>query len=471
MNQNEKNDKNSFLGEEKLGKLLAKYSIPCIISLLVTALYNIVDQIFVGNSELGYLGNAAIGVVFPVTVTALAFALCLGDGCAAYMSICQGRHNDKNEHRCVGNALSVVFVLSILLTTICALTGEPLLRMFGASDVTLEIAMDYFIIILFAFPIFMLINTMNSIIRADGSPNFALMATAVGAIFNVVLDPVFIFKLDLGIKGAAYVTVISQLISFVVSCAYFIRPKSFKLSLKSFVPNIKIIWNCIKLGVSTFVTQISIVAISLVCNTMLFKYGEQSVYGSDIAISAMSVETKVFTIVISIVSGIVTGAQPIFGYNFGAKKYDRVEKLFKFVVILTLLVTLPATAIFIFNPDLIINLFGKGTALYMEFSRMFFKIFLSLISFTSLIKVVSVFLQSVGQPIKATIISLLRDIVLFIPLAVILPTHFGLNGILYASPVADIIAMAVTLAIIVPFFKSLKKLSKGISDASQENIM
>lgn len=463
-------ENNNFLGKEKIGTLLAKYSIPCVVSLLVTSLYNIVDQLFVGNSDLGYLGNAAIGAAFPITVIALAFALCLGDGCAAYMSLAQGKHNDKSEHLCVGNALLTSFAISVVLTAVCAVYKEPLLRMFGASDLTVGMANDYFTIILAAFPVFMLVNTMNSIIRADGSPSFAFAATAIGAAFNVALDPLLIFKLNLGIKGAAYVTVISQLISFIVSFAYFFKAKSFRLTSRSFKPDAELLWSCTKFGVSSFVTQLSIVAVSLVCGRMFSKYGAMSVYGADIPVSAFGVETKIYTVIIGIVSGIVTGAQPIFGYNFGAGEYGRVRRLFKAVVLLTLAVTLPATAVFVFVPELVVNMFGKGTELYMEFSRIFLRIFLSLITFTSIIKVISVFLQSVGQPVKAAVISVLRDIALFVPLALILPRHFGINGVLYAAPIADIIAMVITLAISLPFFASMKRLSLQSKDNCAQDI-
>lgn len=460
----EQTNQNLMLGEEKISKLLVKFSIPCILSLLISALYNIVDQIFVGNSELGYLGNAATGIVFPILIIAQAFAWCIGDGSAAYLSICQGKKDTGNAHRCVGTGITITLILSVLLLVLCAVWKEPLLRLFGASDQTIGMAMEYFTIVLCFFPAFMLMNMMNAVIRADGSPAISMASMSLGAILNIILDPVFIFVLNWGIAGAAWATVIGQTVSFLVSALYFFRTKSFRLTKESFVPHFKIFSNALKLGASSFITQMSIVVISLACNIMLAKYGALSIYGQDIPISVISIETKVFTIVINIVVGIVLGGQPILGYNYGAKKYNRVKETYRTILIATLVVGVVSTLVFELCPQVIINIFGSGNdALYLEYAQRTFRIFLSLVIFTCVIKMSSIFFQAVGKPVMAVIASLTRDIVCFVPLVLLIPSiaernqaGSGINGILFAAPAADIIGMIVTVCLTIHYFKTME---------------
>lgn len=451
-----KND-NKYLGNEKISKLLIKFSIPCILSLLISSLYNIVDQIFIGNSEIGYLGNAATTVVFPITIISVAFAWCLGDGTAAFLSLCQGRNDTKNMDKSVGNSIFMSFIISIIFVIIGFLFMDKILYLFGASNVTINLARDYFIIILSAIPIYMLTNTVNSIIRADGSPAFSSISTLVGAIINIILDPIFIFVFKWGIQGAAYATIIGQFIPFIVSFSYFFRSKTFKLSLSSFKMDFKLFSNVIKLGISTFITQMSIVIISLVCNIMLSKYGALSKYGSDIPIAVIGICMKVFTIVVNIVVGIILGAQPILGFNFGAKKYDRVKKTFKLVLLFTLIVGIISTLIFELIPEVVIDLFGTEDELYMDFAVKTFRIFLMFVTFTCTIKMISIFFQAVGEPLKSAVVSLSRDIVCFVPLVIILPKFMGVYGPLWAAPIADIIGIILSAILVVIFFKKLGK--------------
>ncbi len=448
---------NAFLGEEKISRLLRKFSVPCILSLLVSALYNIVDQIFVGNSELGYLGNAATGIVFPILIIALGFAWCFGDGAAAYLSILQGRRDTAALHRCVGTGITLTLLVSVVLAVVFGVWREPLLRLFGASDATVHMAAEYFTILLWALPIYLFSNMLNSVIRADGGPVFAMASMIAGALVNIALDPLFIFGFHWGIAGAAYATVIGQFATFVLSFVYLFRTKTFRLTLKSLVPDLKAFLPAVRLGVSTFITQISIVVISLVCNTMLYRYGMQSVYGPDIPISVISIETKVFTVVINLVVGLTLGGQPILGYNYGAGNYRRVKETFLRILALTVLIGLVSTAIFEICPQLVIGIFGSGSALYDEFAQMTFRIFLSLVTFTCIIKMSSIFLQAIGQPVKAVAVSLVRDIVCFVPLVIFLPQAFGIRGALYAAPAADFIGMIVTAIVLVSFFRSLGK--------------
>ena len=455
---------NKYLGEERISRLLFKFSIPCIMGLLISALYNIVDQIFIGNSELGFLGNAATGVSFPVICIANAFAWCIGDGAASYLSICAGQRDTERAHKCVGSGITATFIISIVLTLICELFTEPLMRMFGASDQTATMAVEYFHIVAAFFPFYLLLNVMNSMIRADGSPAFAMAAMLTGAILNIILDPVFIFVLDWGIAGAAWATVIGQVASFLLCAAYFFRPKNFELTKRSFLPDGTVLGRTIALGFATFITQIAIVVMSLVCNMTLFQYGELSKYGPDIPISVFSIQTKVYTIVCNIVTGIVLGGQPIFGYNYGARKFDRVRETYRLVFISSLVVGLCATLIFQFCPEIVINLFGAGNELYQEFAVKTFRIYLSLMTITCLVKMTAVFFQSIGKPLQATIASLVRDIVCFTPLALVLPAILearnvgdGILGILYAAPISDAVAILIILILTVSFFRNLRK--------------
>lgn len=456
------NQQINYLGQEKIPKLMLKFSIPCILSLMVSALYNIVDQIFIGNSELSALGNAATGVVFPIFIIAQAFAWCFGDGCAAYLSICQGKKDTKNAPVCIGSGITITLLTSIILLAVFFPLKTQILTLFGASENSIGMAIEYFNIILVFFPIFMLMNMMNAVIRADGSPAGSMASMLTGAIVNIILDPVFIFGLHWGMKGAALATVIGQTVSFVISVVYFFHTKTFRLTLKHFIPKFGVFSTALKLGVSSFITQMTIVIISLVCNMMLAKYGALSHYGIDIPIAIIGIESKVFTVVINIVVGIVLGCQPIISYNYGAKNYKRVKSTYRYVLTATIVIGLISTLLFEFAPNLIVGLFGSPTNIpnpedYWQFAEMTFRIFLSLVVFTCSIKMTSIFFQAVGKPVHAVISSVIRDIICFVPLVIILPSFFGVEGVLFAAPIADFIAMIVAVSMTVAFMRSLEK--------------
>lgn len=463
MNQSETSQ---FLGTEKISKLMLKFSVPCVLSLLVSALYNIVDQIFIGNSELSALGNAATGVVFPIFIIAQAFAWCFGDGCAAYLNICQGKKDTKSAHRAIGTGILVTFFTSLVLIAVFFPLKTQLLTLFGASDNTIGMAVEYFNIILAFFPVYMLSNMMNAVIRADGSPAWSMASMLLGAVINIILDPVFIFGLRWGMTGAAIATITGQCVSFIISLVYFFRTKTFKLGRESFIPDFKAFSGALKLGMSSFVTQMTIVIISLICNIMLAKYGALSQYGVDIPIAIIGIESKVFTVVINIVVGIVLGCQPIIGYNIGAKNHDRVKALYRSVLWCTIIIGAVSTVLFEAAPRSVVGIFGTPTNIpnpedYWIFAEKTFRIFLSLVTFTCIIKMTSIFFQAVGKPIQAVISSMIRDIICFIPLILILPRFFGIEGILFAAPIADFIAMLVAASLTVVFLKSLKEKPAG----------
>lgn len=458
MNQSESGH---FLGTEKIAKLMLKFSVPCVLSLLVSALYNIVDQIFIGNSELSALGNAATGVVFPIFIIAQAFAWCFGDGCAAYLNICQGRGDTESSHKAIGTGILVTLFSSLILLSVFFPLKTQLLTLFGASENSIGMAVEYFNIILTFFPIYMLSNMINAVIRADGSPAWSMASMLLGAVINIILDPVMIFGLKWGMSGAALATVIGQCASFIISLVYLFRTKTFKLTKNSFIPDFKAFSGALKLGTSSFITQITIVIISLVCNIMLAKYGAMSQYGVDIPIAIIGIESKVFTVVINLVVGIVLGCQPIIGYNIGAGKHGRVRKLYRSILMCTLLIGIASTLLFELAPKAVVGIFGTPTNIpnpedYWIFAEKTFRIFLSLVTFTCTIKMTSIFFQAVGKPVQAIISSMIRDIICFIPLIIIIPIFFGIEGILFAAPIADFIAMTVAAALTVLYFRTLK---------------
>ncbi len=452
----------SSFGTEKLSKLMLKFSIPCVLSLLVSALYNIVDQIFIGNSELSTLGNAATGVVFPFFIIAQAFAWCFGDGCAAYLNICLGKKDMQSADKAIGTGVTVTLLTGLLLIAVGYPLKAPLLTLFGASENSLGMAIEYLDVILAFFPFFMLSNMMNSVIRADGSPACSMASMLAGAVVNIVLDPLFIFGFHWGMAGAAWATVLGQLVSFLICVWYFFRTKTFRLHPRSFLPDFRAFAGALKLGISSFITQMTILVIVLVSNRMLVRYGAVSQYGVDIPIAVMGIESKVFTVVINIVVGIVLGCQPIIGYNIGAGNYARVKRLFRSILLCTVAVGLAATLLFVLAPHAVARLFGTPTNIpnpddYWLFAEKTFRIFLSLTTFTCIVKVSSIFFQAAGKPVRAVVASMVRDILCFIPLILILPRFFGIEGILYAAPAADLLAMLVSGALMIGYFRQLGK--------------
>ena len=449
-------------GREKINKLMLKFSIPCILSLLVSSLYNIVDQMFIGNSELSTLGNAATGVVFPVFIIAQAFAWCFGDGCAAYLNICQGRNDAQHAHKAIGASITASFLSGLLMMAVIYPFKVPILTLFGASDNTLAYAIEYLDVVLAMIPVYILCNMMNSVIRADGSPSWAMASMLAGAVTNLVLDPVFIFGLKMGMTGAALATVIGQGVTFIMTLIYFMNTKTFKLTKKSFAPKIQSVREVVQLGVSTFITQLAIVIVAILCNVQLAKYGEMSKYGADIPIAIIGIQSKIFTVVINLVVGIVLGCQPIISFNMGAKKYDRVKELYRKSATCAIVIGVAFTALFLLAPRFVVGLFGTPNNVpnpedYWEFGEKTMRIFMSLISISCIIKMNSIFFQAVGKPGYAVVASMIRDVVCFVPLILILPDLIGgVDGILYAAPISDFIAMVVTAFLIVSFIRSLR---------------
>lgn len=449
-------ENSNYLGTEKVGTLLRKFAIPCICSLIISCLYNIVDQIFVGNG-VGYLGNAATGVIFPITVVGWGLSLFFGDGAAAALSVSLGRGETKDIHRSVGGAVLGSFLSGVVVIVIAYLWGDNLLRLIGATDANIQMAHDYGVIIFAMMPLAMTQNTLASIIRADGSPKYAMAAMLTGAIINIIGDPVAIFVLDMGIKGAAWATILGQFVSFVICAAYLGRSKTFRVKANSFKPSAALLKPVMALGTSSLLTQLSIVIITVVNNILLVKYGAQSLYGADIPLAAFVVIMKLFQIVLNIAIGIAAGAQPIVGYNYGAKNYDRVRELLKLMIKWTVIVGLICMVLFEAIPGVFIRMFGSADdPIYFDFAVLCLRIYLSLILVTCVQKVCAIFLQSIGKAKAAAPLSILRDALLIV-FSLLIPVFLGVTGIFWAAPIADILAILITAAVMIRVWKELSR--------------
>lgn len=448
-------EQNNYLGTEKVGVLLRQFAIPCIFSLIISCLYNIVDQIFVGNG-VGYLGNAATGVIFPITVIGWGVSLFFGDGAAADLSVSFGKNETQDIHTSVGNSILCSFLGGAVIMAISYLCGDNLLRLIGATDANLSLAHDYGFIIYAMMPFALVQNTLASIIRADGSPRYAMCAMLIGAVINIIGDPVAIFVLGLGIKGAAYATILGQFVSFIICLFYLTKSRTFKISFKSFRPDIGILKRVMVLGTSSFLTQLSIVIITVINNILLVKYGAASVYGADIPLAAFVVIMKLFQIVLNIAIGIAAGAQPIVGYNYGARQFGRVQELLKLIIKWTVIVCAICTILFEAFPLVFIKMFGADGELYTQFAVLCLRIYLSLIIFTCVQKVCAIFLQSIGHAKAAAPLSILRDVLLII-FSLIMPIFSGVTGISWAAPIADVIAILVTVFVMVKLWRTLEQ--------------
>lgn len=458
----------SYLGEEKIGRLMLKFSVPCIMSLLIAALYNMVDQIFIGWG-VGYLGNGATNVVYPLTVIALAIALLIGDGCAARLSLCQGRGDSGHAHKSVGNLITLSLVLGIGLMIIFLIFNEKLMWLFGATENNIGFARDYFRYIVFGIPFFVFGNALNGTIRADGSPKFAMGISLVGCIMNVILDPIAIFVLHWGMEGAALATIAGQIATAILTALYLSRMKSVKLRKSSFRIKGDVLRKMIPLGATSFLTQASIVIIMTVMNNTLVRYGAESKYGADIPLTVFGIVMKVFGLVTSIVVGVTVGSQPIVGYNCGAGKIGRVKELFKKLMIVESIVGVVSMICFECFPRQIISIFGSGDELYMEFAALSFRIFLGTILLCVIQKSVSIFLQSLGKPGTSTLLSLLREIIISVPAILLLAKFFGVVGPLWSAPIADVITFVLAIIFARRTLRQLEDAAKQENNVSEEN--
>ena len=429
-------NKENILGTEKITKLIKRFSIPCIISMLVNSLYNMVDQIFIGHG-VGMLGNGATNVVFPISVIALAVSLMFGDGSSAFLSLKLGEKKEDEAATGVGTGILLSIIISIIFTLITYIFLNDLLNLFGCTPALKEYATSYGRIITLGLPFVIIGTTLNSIIRADGSPKYSMFSMVLGAVLNIILDPIFIFIFKKGVEGAALATIISQIVTFILNVLYLKKLKTIKLTSETLKPK----WNYIKkvtlLGTSSFITQMSIVLVIAVENNLLGKYGASSSFGSEIPITVLGIVMKISQILYSVIIGLSVGAQPIFGYNYGSGKKERVKETLKIVLRVSLIITLISFILFQTIPDKLILLFGSGDDKYIEFACLTFRIYLMLVIANGIQMPAGIFFQAIGKSTKSAILSLSRQVLFLIPAMFILGRIFGLMGILYAGPVAD----------------------------------
>lgn len=459
------------LGKEKISKLLIKFALPCVISMLVASLYNIVDQIYIGHisgvdnltgEAISILCNGATNVVYPFTLIALAICLLLGDGAASLFSLYSGKKDKEGANKAIGNSMIMQIILIIIVTIIGIIFKDNILHLFGATSGNYKYSKIYFNIILLGIPAYMFGQGMNSSIRADSSPKYAMIATTAGAILNIILDPIFIFTLDMGIKGAAIATIIGQYLTFILTIIYLFRSKNFKITKESIKLDKNYVRKICSLGISSFITQISIVIVIAVCNNLINSINDP-IYGVDIPLAVIGIVMKVFGIVISICIGIALGGQPIVGYNYGAGNIDRVKETYKKILISCGIIGLIATLLFELFPDMIINIFGKGnSSIYIEYAHYTLRIYLSTILITCLVKATSIFLQSIGESIFSAVISVARDVVLFVPVILILGlTSKSVVTILYSPLIVDTLTLILTILIVRKVMKKISKKEKS----------
>ena len=443
------------LGYEKLPKLLRGYAIPSIIAMLVSSLYNIVDQIFIGQG-VGYLGNAATNVAYPLTTICLAIALLIGIGSASRFSLELGAGRKENAELAVGNAVSMMVILGILYVIIIELFLHPLLIAFGSTSEVLPYAESYTRITAVGMPLLIVTNGMSNLARADGSPKYSMICMLVGAIINTILDPIFIFVFDMGVAGAAFATVIGQFFSFLMAANYLRHFKHIDFKRHHFIPKIQECLSIASLGMSNSLNQVAITFVQIVLNNSLTYYGSLSVYGSEIPLASCGIVMKTNAILLAIIIGISQGSQPIIGFNYGAKQYDRVRGIYKLAISCNLVISLIGFLLFQFCPRQIISIFGTGDDLYFTFAIKFMRIFLFMVIVNGVQLISSNFFAAIGKPIKGVFLSLTRQVIFLVPLLLILPIFFGIDGILFAAPVADAIAFLTTMVLIRLEMKKMK---------------
>ena len=464
---------NQFLGTERIGKLMRQYAIPCIISLLVGALYNIVDQIFIANaSYLGSYGNAANTVVFPLTVVALAIAVMIGDGCCAFVSMALGRNEVDKAKRSVGNAVVLSIAGSFALTAIYLVFADGIIAMFGGTvnEETFHHAQEYFFYITLGIPFYMFGQAMNPVIRADGNPKFAMISTLAGAVINIILDPIFIFVFKWGMMGAAVATVIGQVATALLAVWYLLHMKVIRPAKTDFALSGSVCGRMLTLGITSFLSQISLVAAMAAINNMLRKYGAlDAVFGqaqyAQIPMAVVGIVMKFFQIVLSIVVGMAAGCIPIVGYNMGAGKTLRVRELFTRLLVAEALVGAAALVLAEGFPRQLIAIFGAAneSGYYTAFAVKAFRTYLCMMILACVNKACFIFLQAVGKALASTLLSMFREVVFGVGFALLLPVFFGLDGVLYSMPVSDILTFVISAIIIMKTYRELNV--EGVQNA------
>ncbi len=463
MNHKQNQPGENPLGTQPISRLLVKYAVPSVISMLVMALYNIVDQIFIGWG-VGFIGNGATTIIFPLVTVALAVALLVGNGSAAYISLEMGRGNTDNVKKTLGNAVVLILATGVGLMAITLLFIKPILLALGATEAVMPHAISYGSVIAIGFPFSMVATGLSFIIRADGSPRFSMVATLAGCLLNVALDPLFIFTLGMGVQGAAIATVISQFVSTVIILLYFVKyAHHTRLKKKHLRVYTSITKKVAAYGSSSFITQLAITIVNVVLNHSLKHYGALSAYGSDIPISAMGIVMKISAILLACILGISIGAQPILGFNYGAGNYRRVRRTYLTTIAITVAMSTVVWILFITVPQLFIDIFGDSNPQFNEFASKALRTYLGAVILAGFQIPSANYFQAVGKPLKAMTLSMSRQLLLLVPAMLILPLFWGLDGILFSAPVADTLASIITLFFIIG---ELRHLSTDLKNAS-----
>ena len=448
------------LAYEKISKLLRGFAIPSITATFVSSLYNIVDQVFIGQG-VGYLGNAATNVSYPLSTICLAISLLLGIGSASRFSIYLGKGNPERAARLVGNGVVLMAGAGFLYLIVGEIFLTPLLQVFGATGEVMPFARQYSEIVLLGMPFLILTNGISNLIRADGSPRYSMLCMVAGAIVNTILDPVFVFVLDCGVFGAALATILGQILSFILAVRYLRHFRTIVLTRACFRLEPRDNLRTLYMGISSCINQVAITLVQIVLNNSLTYYGALSVYGEDIPLAACGIVMKTNAILLSVIVGISQGVQPIIGFNFGAGKYDRVRQAYRMAIGWNFAVSAVGFCLFQFFPAPIISLFGDGEPLYFEFAILFMRTFLFMVLVNGVQLLSSNFFTAIGKALKGLLLSLTRQVFFLIPLIFLLPLRFGIFGVLLAGPIADFVAFVVSVVLVSRELKALKKQPGG----------
>lgn len=448
------------LGSEPVSSLLRRFAIPSVIAMLVSALYNMVDQLFIGHS-IGVLGNAATNVAFPLSMVCTSIGLLCGIGGAANFNLCMGRREPEHAKSYVGSAISMLAILGVILCVAVQLFLRPMMLLFGATPDVIDYACTYTRITSIGFPFLIVTIGGSNLIRADGSPKFSMLCNLVGAIVNTILDPLFIFVFHMGMAGVALATITGQILSFALVVFYLRGFKTLPLSLSDLKPNMACWARIAALGATPAFNQVAMMVVQIVMNNTLTHYGSNSVYGSDIPLACAGIISKVNMLFFSFVIGISQGLQPIVSFNFGAQKYDRVKDAYKKAVFAATAISIVAFLCFQFFPRQIIGIFGSGSEEYLHFAERYFRIFLFFTFLNGIQPVSSNFFTSIGAPKKGIFLSLTRQIIFLLPLLLIFPYLFGIDGVMYTAPIADLAAASVSIVMVVREFKIMAELQKA----------
>lgn len=458
------------VANDNINKLLLAFSIPCVISMLINAFYNIIDQIFIGKG-VGTIGNAATNVIFPIVIICNAIASLIGNGCAANLSLKLGEGKNEEASKSVGSSITLLFIFSIVLAILGELFLPKLVYLFGCTPTVYDSAISYGRIILYGAPFVIIYTGLSSIIRADNDPKYSMICLVTGALINCVLDPIFIFGFKMGVSGGALATIIGQAVSFLIACLYIPKIKSVKLKKEDFKLN-KDVLKTLGLGLSSFITQMTVLALFVVMNNLMTKYGATTKFGSDIPLSVYGVMSKINSVYVNSILGISIGAQPILGFNYGAGNYKRVKETLRKVMLIGLCIGIFFNIIFYFFPSQIVSIFisssDESYNLFMEFAILFSRTFFLICALNFFEMSTSIVVQSLGNVKKATLVSFVRQIILFIPLAFYLTHKMGLNGALYAAPIADGICFFVVLFVFFSEYRKLDKKEEQLTDEFEE---